>query len=82
MSTVTVIVGGGSAPNVRRAQEEGFGRSELLCHDPGVLFSSNENPGEEIIYVLAGSLEYQVEGRAPVMLTAGDVLFIPARTID
>jgi quercetin dioxygenase-like cupin family protein len=31
--------------------------------------------------VLEGSLEYQVEGRQPVTLRAGEVLFIPARAI-
>jgi len=36
---------------------------------------------EEIIYVLEGSLQYDVEGRPPVTLKAGDVLFIPAGTV-
>jgi quercetin dioxygenase-like cupin family protein len=31
--------------------------------------------------VLAGAIEYQVEGKPPVTLKAGDVLFIPAGTI-
>jgi oxalate decarboxylase/phosphoglucose isomerase-like protein (cupin superfamily) len=39
------------------------------------------HPGEEIIYVLEGLLEYQVEGKPPVTLKAGDVLFIPAGTV-
>jgi mannose-6-phosphate isomerase-like protein (cupin superfamily) len=39
------------------------------------------HPGEEIIYVLEGALEYQVEGKPPMMLKAGDVLFIPAGTV-
>jgi len=33
------------------------------------------------IYVIEGTLEYQVEGKAPVTLNAGGVLFIPAGTI-
>ena len=49
--------------------------------DPGVAFGRHWHPGEEIIYVLEGTLEYEVEGRAPVTLRAGDVLFVPARTI-
>jgi quercetin dioxygenase-like cupin family protein len=49
--------------------------------DPGVAFGKHWHPGEEIVYVLEGSLEYQVEGKPPVTLKAGDVLFIPARTI-
>ncbi len=38
------------------------------------------HPGEEIIYVLEGTLDYEVEGKPPVTLKAGDVLFIPAGT--
>jgi quercetin dioxygenase-like cupin family protein len=49
--------------------------------DPGAVAGRHRHPGEEIIYVLKGSLEYQVEGRSPVTLTAGGVLFIPAGTI-
>jgi quercetin dioxygenase-like cupin family protein len=49
--------------------------------DPGVTSSRHTHPGEEIIYVLEGSLEYQVEGKPPVTLKAGDVLFIPAGTV-
>ena len=49
--------------------------------DPGVAFGKHRHPGEEIIYVLEGSLEYEVEGKPPVMLKAGEVLFIPAGTI-
>jgi quercetin dioxygenase-like cupin family protein len=49
--------------------------------DPGVTSPKHWHPGEEIIYVLEGSLEYQVEGKPPVTLKAGDVLFVPAGTI-
>jgi quercetin dioxygenase-like cupin family protein len=49
--------------------------------DPGVAFPKHTHPGEEIIYVLAGSLAYEIEGRPPMTLKAGDVLFIPAGTI-
>ena len=49
--------------------------------DPEVAFGKHWHPGEEIIYVLEGSLEYQVEGQPAVTLETGDVLFIPAGTI-
>ena len=49
--------------------------------DPQTVFGNHYHPGEEIIYVLEGMLEYKVEGRPAVTLRAGDVLFIPARTI-
>ena len=48
---------------------------------PGVAFGRHRHPGEEIIYVLEGSLQYEVDGKPPVTLKAGDVLFIPAGTI-
>jgi len=50
--------------------------------DPGVKSSRHTHPGEEIVYVLEGApLEYEVEGKPPVTLRPGDVLFIPAHTI-
>jgi quercetin dioxygenase-like cupin family protein len=48
---------------------------------PGASFGRHTHPGEEVIYVLEGTFEYDVEGRAPVTLKAGEVLFIPAGTI-
>jgi quercetin dioxygenase-like cupin family protein len=50
--------------------------------EPGVTSSRHTHPGEEIVYVLEGApLEYQLEGRPPVTLKPGGVLFIPAGTI-
>ena len=50
--------------------------------DPGVKSSRHTHPGEEIVFVLEGApLEYEVEGKPPVTLRPGDVLFIPANTI-
>ncbi len=46
--------------------------------DPGMTFPLHSHPGEEIIYVLEGEWEYQVEGKGAMTLKAGDVLFIPA----
>ena len=48
---------------------------------PGAAFGKHTHPGEEIIYVLEGSLEYEIEGKPPVTLKAGDVFFVPAGTI-
>lgn len=45
---------------------------------PGAFAPSHRHPGEEIAYVLQGSLEYQLEGRKPVTLNAGQSLFIPS----
>jgi len=49
-----------------------------LIFAPGANFPAHRHPGEEIIYVLEGKLEYQLEGQPPVTLAAGDVLFVPA----
>ncbi|HLA59179.1 MAG TPA: cupin domain-containing protein [Puia sp.] len=80
-------------PGSIKAQQGGFGRTELQRHDlsaagiemvqvrvniePGVEYPRHTHPGEEIIYVLEGELEYQIEGRAPVILKAGEPFFIP-----
>jgi quercetin dioxygenase-like cupin family protein len=45
--------------------------------DPGKIAPNHKHPGEEIIYVIEGTLEYRVEGKPPVTLKAGDVLFVP-----
>jgi len=79
------------------AQQPQTRRAELQRHDlgvpgheaiqvrvdfePGAAFGEHWHPGEEIVYVLEGKLEYRVEGKQPVTLEAGEVLFIPARTI-
>jgi quercetin dioxygenase-like cupin family protein len=50
--------------------------------DPGITSSRHTHPGDEIVYVLDGApLEYELEGKTPVTLKPGDVLFIPAGTI-
>jgi len=92
-----LIAGSVLVVHVARAQQPGVTRTDLQRHDlsapgreaiqvrvdlaPGVAFPNHTHPGEEIIYVLEGALEYQLEGKQPVTLKAGDVLFIPAGTI-
>ena len=49
--------------------------------DPGVTAPRHWHPGEELVNVLEGSFEYQLDGKPPMTLHAGDVLFIPARAI-
>ena len=36
------------------------------------------HPGEEIIYILEGSLESQIDGQPPKKSNAGDALTVPA----
>ena len=77
--------------------QPGIRRTDLQRHDlsapgreviqarvdiaPGFTSDRHWHPGEEIVYVIEGALEYQVEGKPPVTLKAGEVLFIPARAI-
>ncbi|MEN2401125.1 cupin domain-containing protein [Flavobacterium sp. MC2016-06] len=79
------------------AQQSGIKRTDLQQHDlstngkeavqaridfePHTAFGKHSHPGEEIIYVLEGSLEYEIEGELPKTLKAGEVLFIPAGKI-
>ena len=49
--------------------------------EPGSFATRHKHPGEEIIYVLEGTLEYQIDGSPPVVLKAGDVLFVPAGAV-
>ena len=48
---------------------------------PGVVAPRHSHPGEEIVYAIEGAMEYRLEGKPPVTLNAGEVLFIPAGTI-
>ena len=97
MALVVLIVGSGLALHVAQAQQPGVTRNDLQRHDlsipgreaiqtivaigPGVTAPRHSHPGEEIIYVLEGLLEYQLDGQPPVTLKAGDVLFIPAGVV-
>lgn len=47
---------------------------------PGAQAARHKHPGEEIIYVLKGTLVYDIDGQGPRTVTAGDVLFVPAET--
>jgi quercetin dioxygenase-like cupin family protein len=44
-------------------------------------FVRHKHPGEEIIYVIEGTLEYHLDGQAPMTLNAGEVLLVPAETV-
>ena len=79
------------------SQQQGITRVDVQRHDlsipgreaiqvrvdfaPGAGFPKHSHPGEEIAYVLEGSLEYQLKGKPPITLKAGDAVFIPAGTI-
>ena len=94
---LALMAASGLALHAAQVRQSEIKRTDLLRHDlsvpgreivqvrvdfaPGVAFGRHSHPGEEIAYVLEGSLEYQLEGKPPVTLRAGEALFIPAGTI-
>jgi quercetin dioxygenase-like cupin family protein len=52
----------------------------LVEFGPGVSAARHSHPGEELVFVTEGSLEYQLDGKPPVIVKAGEVLFIPHGT--
>ena len=78
-------------------QAPGLWRIDLQEHDlsvPGRVMIQNrvelgpeapsirhKHPGEEIIYVLEGTLEYAIDGQEPKTYSAGEALMVPADTV-
>jgi quercetin dioxygenase-like cupin family protein len=97
LMVAAMLVAGGLVLRVARAQQSGVKRTELQRHDlsvpgreviqvrgdfpAGVVTPKHTHPGEELVYVLEGALEFQLEGQAPVTLKPGEVLFVPAGTV-
>src|SRR4029453_16176477 len=97
IAIAALIATTGLVLNVTQAQQVGGRRIDLQRHDlsvtgrevvqtivelaPGTTAPRHTHPGEEIIYVLEGTWEYTVEGKPPVILKSGGVLFIPAGAI-
>ena len=93
---MTALIAASSLTTLASAQQAGIKRTDFQRHDlsipgyeaiqarvdiaPGVIAPKHKHPGAEIIYVLEGSLQYQLEGQPPMTLKAGDVLFVPAET--
>jgi len=49
--------------------------------DPGYVAPRHTHPGEEMIYVIEGTLHYQIEGQPDATVKPGDVLFVPSGAI-
>ena len=91
-SAAAVILAGCAALATAQPRPSGTTRTDLQRYDlslkgrevlqarvdfaPGASFPRHKHPGEEIIYVLTGTIEYEVDGK-PVIVKAGDVLFVP-----
>jgi quercetin dioxygenase-like cupin family protein len=87
-----VLIGGAAALSAAPPRPAGTTRADLQRHDlsiagrevlqalvsfaPGASFPRHKHPGEEIIYVTKGTLEYEVAGKWQTV-KAGEVLFVP-----
>ena len=85
-----LVAGSALALHVTLAQQSGSKRTDLQRHDlsapgreviqvrvdfdPGYVAPMHTHPGEEIIYVIEGTLEYEIGGKKS-KVKAGDVLF-------
>ncbi len=94
---LALIIAIGVVPRVVQAQQPGITRTDLQRHDlsvpgrevvqvrvdfaPGAAFPRHSHPGEEIVYAIEGTMEYQLGDNPPATLKAGEVLFIPAGAI-
>lgn len=97
MSLAALIATTSLALHIGQAQQVGARRIDLQRHDlsvtgreviqtivelePGTTAPRHKHPGEEIIYVLEGTWEYTLDGKPPMTLKAGDVLYIPSGTV-
>lgn len=97
IAVAALIAGAGLALHIAHSEQPGIKRTALQQHDlsargwevvqvrvdfaSGTAFPRHSHPGEEIAYVIEGSLEYQLDGKPPVTLEAGQTLFIPAGAI-
>jgi quercetin dioxygenase-like cupin family protein len=78
-------------------QAPGLWRTDLQHHDlsasgreviqnrveigPEAPYVRHKHPGEEIIYVLEGTLQYDIDGQPSITGSAGDALTVPAETV-
>jgi quercetin dioxygenase-like cupin family protein len=96
-AVAVLIVTGALVLRVAGSQQTAIKRTELQRHDlsipgreviqmrgdfpAGAAVPRHTHPGEELVYVLEGTLEFQLEGQPPVTLKPGEVLFVPAGTV-
>jgi quercetin dioxygenase-like cupin family protein len=87
----------GAGVGVLNAQQPGFTRTVLQDRDltaqgrhavvaraefvPGGAAGRHTHPGEELGYVVEGTLQLLVEGKPPVTLKQGEVFFVPAGVV-
>lgn len=97
ITLLAMLAGSSLTSTMAQAQQTGTKRTELQRHDlsapgreviqvrvdfdPGYVSPRHTHPGEEIIYVLEGTLEYHVDGKPAAIYKPGDVLMVPTGTM-
>jgi len=95
-AVAAMLVAGSGSPLPAQSRPAGTTRIDLQRHDlgtpgrevlqalvsfePGASFPRHKHPGEEMIYVTKGVIEYEVAGKW-VTVKAGEVLFVPSGVV-
>jgi quercetin dioxygenase-like cupin family protein len=96
ITVAALIVASALARQAAQAQFAELKRANLMQHDlsvpgreaiqvrvdfpRGAVAAKHSHPGEELVYVIEGSLQYELEGKPPIIVETGEVLFIPYGT--
>ncbi|HKF67319.1 MAG TPA: cupin domain-containing protein [Vicinamibacterales bacterium] len=97
MATTAILLTGALGAGTAGAQQSGFKRTVLQQGDlsvaghesvtavaefqPGGTVGRHTHPGEEVGYILEGTIILEQDGKPPVTLGPGKTFFIPAGTI-
>jgi quercetin dioxygenase-like cupin family protein len=97
MATAAILLTGALGVGPAGAQQSGFKRTVLQQGDlsvaghesvtavaefqPGGTVGRHTHPGEEVGYILDGTIVLEQDGKPPVTLGPGKTFFIPAGTI-
>jgi quercetin dioxygenase-like cupin family protein len=91
------VMGAWGIQSLEAQDKAAFKRTPLQKHDltahgregvqvlaefaPGAAAGKHTHPGEEMGYVLEGTLQLEIQGKPPVTLKAGQVFFVPAGVV-
>jgi len=96
-AVVAGVIGAWGIQTLEAQQQPAFKRTMLQKHDlsaqgreavqvvaefaPGAAAGKHTHPGEELGYILEGTLVLEVVGQKPLTLKAGDSFFVPAGVV-
>jgi quercetin dioxygenase-like cupin family protein len=84
MSTTIPHWPGLFSTEIQRAESSVPGREVIVNRveiEPEARPIRHKHPGDEIIYVLDGAIEYMIDGEEPITVQAGEGLTVPAETV-